>query len=165
VATVIGTLKKVSGQLFCGVITFTPQETPVAVAGNTVVVGRELEVLVGSDGTFSTQLAAGRYKFTVEGETVYITVPQGSGSYNLTTLIDSPDTVSQIWYNFSYSTLAALKAAEDVFDGKPAILYGELVAGDIDARIYTYDSTSTADGNDGSVVVLDNVPGRWIQRK
>jgi len=88
-ATVVGIIQKPDLTPFSGTVKFTAISTPMAYAtGTSIVVGSTVEVDTDEDdGSFTVNLACGRYRVKANAQWFLIDVPDGGDQYDIRQLV------------------------------------------------------------------------------
>jgi hypothetical protein len=86
-ATVTIRLIDILGTAFSAPIVFTPKFTPLAF-GQNMAIGAKILTSTDANGTGSVNLLAGQYQASVREESFTFTVPESTGTFELSSLID-----------------------------------------------------------------------------
>src|SRR5580765_443975 len=90
-ATITGNIQNTSGNPYVTNALFAPLSTPLA-SGTNLIASTPTNVVASADGSFSVLLKQGNYLVTIGGlrrDSVLVSVPNDSSTYNLNSLITS----------------------------------------------------------------------------
>src|SRR5580765_4404485 len=113
-STITGTIQNTSGNAYATNALFAPLSTPLA-TGNTIIASTPTNVVAAANGTYSVSLKQGNYLVTFGGlrrDSVLISVPDDSNTYNLNALITNAMT-----FAYTYSPTYEQRVNKGQVDG------------------------------------------------